>query len=131
MSLRIEQEGIEPMAHRQVADIVGDHAIEPAHAVAPRDRDLGSPAQIVNTRAGEQRVEFGTDVAKISGRGRSRVLAQMGGGRSQFVMQRGGSHSSTFDYSEADAAVEARRVRSLATIWLLTGFRVFLFVAAL
>src|SRR6266849_4686908 len=101
MSLRIEQEGVHAVAHRQIPDIVGDHAIEPAHPVAAGDRDLGSPAQIVDATARKQCGQFGAHVSEIGSRGRSRVLAQMGGGRSQFVMQRGGSHSSTFDYSEA------------------------------
>ena len=51
MALRVQQEGIDAVAGSKVADIVCDHAIQPADAVAAGHRDFGAPAQVINTAA--------------------------------------------------------------------------------
>jgi hypothetical protein len=53
------------MAGLQITDIIGDHAIEPAHAVFARELDFGTLGPIVNAAAGDQNFEFSAHVAKI------------------------------------------------------------------
>ena len=45
MSLRIEQKSVYPVPGLEIADIVGDHAVQPARPVAASKRNLGSRAQ--------------------------------------------------------------------------------------
>ena len=42
MSLRIEQKSIHTAPGLEIADVVGDHAVQPAHPVAAGERNLGA-----------------------------------------------------------------------------------------
>src|ERR1700733_13620904 len=64
VSLRIQQEGVRAVIHGKVTDIVGDHAVQPAHAIAARKRDFGAEAEIVNAAILAQLLELGLRIAK-------------------------------------------------------------------
>ena len=87
VSLRIEQESVHAVSRREIADIVGDHAVQPAHPVAAGERNLGAGAEFVNPSGRYQRLEFGADVAKIGGwRNRGRVQRVLLCGHAHFLL---------------------------------------------
>ena len=63
-----QQEVVHTMSHGEVANVVGDHAIEPAHAVFAGQHQLGLPAHVEEAAALQQRAKLRSGVAE---RGRS------------------------------------------------------------
>ena len=63
-ALRIEQEVVVAMIQRQIANIVGEHAIQPAYPVFPGDHDLGSPIQIEEATGGMEGMQLAGRIAK-------------------------------------------------------------------
>ena len=61
--------------HAQVANIVGDHPIQPAHAVAASERDLRPKPQVINAAPVAQGLELRLRIAKARRRGRAAILA--------------------------------------------------------
>ncbi len=51
VSLRVQQESIDAVARGKIANVVRDHAVQPADAVAAGHRDLGTPAQVIEAAA--------------------------------------------------------------------------------
>ncbi len=70
--LRVQEEGIDAMAGRQIADIVCRHAIQPTDAVSAGNGNLGAPAQVVDAATCEQSLKLGADVAEVRRSGRCR-----------------------------------------------------------
>ena len=68
VSLGIEQKCIHTAARRQIPNVVGNHAIQPAHSITAPERNLRPGAEIVEPAARNKRLEFSTRVAKISRR---------------------------------------------------------------
>src|SRR5438552_2739535 len=50
----------------EIPDIVGDHAVQPAHAVTAGQHDLGARAEIINPAAGAQGGELRPRIAEVS-----------------------------------------------------------------
>ena len=42
-ALRVQQKAVDAVIQRQIANVVGDHAIQPAHPVFPAQHQLGLP----------------------------------------------------------------------------------------
>jgi hypothetical protein len=42
------------MPNREIADVIGDHAIQPPRAVAPSQRNSGFKAEVVNSATAQQ-----------------------------------------------------------------------------
>ncbi len=51
VSLRIQHKGIYALPLRQVADIIGDHTVQPAHPVATANGNLSARPQIEDSAA--------------------------------------------------------------------------------
>ena len=49
MALRVEQERIDAVAGCQITHVVGDHAIQPADAIAPSKLDFRAVLEIVDS----------------------------------------------------------------------------------
>ena len=62
-SLRVQQEAVDAVVQRQIANVVGDHAIQPAHPVFAAEHQLGLPTQIKQSTALQQRAKFSRRVA--------------------------------------------------------------------
>src|ERR1039458_7133804 len=76
-ALRVEQERIDAVAGRKIANIVRDHAVQPADAVAAGHRDLGTPAQVIEPAARKQCLELGTSIAEVGRSSRAPVRARV------------------------------------------------------
>ena len=96
MTLRVQEKRIETAAYGQIPDIVGNHAVQPAHAVATDQGDFGPVIQAKNTASGNQLGKFGSHFPEVSGR------------RSRVVMNSSGTHRATLDYT-ACAENDVRR----------------------
>ena len=72
--LRIQQKRIHALAHGQVADIVGDHPIQPAHAVAAGQRNLRPEPEVIDAAPAAQRRKLRLRIAKARRRGRAAIL---------------------------------------------------------
>src|SRR5205807_7400791 len=67
-ALRVEQEIVIAVIDRQVLDVVGDHAVQPAQAVSAGDDHLGPPAQVKYAPAGRQNAKFFCGTGNSQGR---------------------------------------------------------------
>src|ERR1700678_4092481 len=76
-ALRVEQESIDAVAGGEIADVVGDHAVEPAGAVAAGERELGAEAQVVNSTSVLQGSKLRLRIGKAR-RGRSSAVIRRG-----------------------------------------------------
>ena len=66
-SLGVQQKAVNAVIQRQIANVVGDHAVQPAHAVFAAEHQFGLPAQVEQAAALEQRAKFRRSVPKGQG----------------------------------------------------------------
>src|SRR5450756_369776 len=53
-ALRVQHKGIDAVAGGKIANVVGDHTVQPADAVAAGHRDFGAPIQVIEAATREQ-----------------------------------------------------------------------------
>src|ERR1700719_3950379 len=94
-ALRVEQECVHAMADGKIANVIGGHAIQPAHSIFAGYGNFGATAQVVNTALRQQRPKLGACIAEIWHRSFAAVTHNGLG----FCRR---SHSSTFDYNEEE-----------------------------
>src|SRR5216683_5100936 len=80
-ALRVEQESIDAAVDLEIPDIVGDHAVQPAHAVTAGQHDFGAPAEIINPAARAQGGELRPRIAEVSDSVWATILAALSYGR--------------------------------------------------
>src|ERR1017187_308887 len=68
-ALRVQHKGINAVAGGKIANVVGDHTVQPADAVAAGHRDLGAPIQVIEAATREQGLELGASIAEVGGGG--------------------------------------------------------------
>ncbi len=91
-TLRRQHKIVDAVTNRQIADIVGDHAIQPANAVPVTDHQLGLPTHVEYRASLQESLEFSRGIAK---RGRGLAPAIGGEPRSRFrqlVLERSNTH---------------------------------------
>src|SRR5215472_868491 len=98
-----EHEIVIATIERQVANVVGDHVMQPAHAVLAGHRDFGPPAQGKQAAAPAQHGEFRLGVAIIENGVYPKVLTRRRSGEQGNLSWSCAFHSRTFDYSQPDA----------------------------
>ena len=76
-SLGVEQEGIDAVAGGQVANIVRNHAVQPADAVAAGQGDFRARPSGRRRRTRQQGLEFGANVAEVSARAGGWLRSEM------------------------------------------------------
>src|ERR1019366_5374626 len=64
-ALRVQHKGIDAVAGGKIANVVRNHAVQPADAVAAGHRDLGAPTQVIETATREQALELGARIAEV------------------------------------------------------------------
>src|SRR5260370_17366162 len=64
-ALRVEQEGIDAVTGCEVADVVRNHAVQPAHAVAAGERNPGAEAEVIDSAAAGESREFLLRIGKV------------------------------------------------------------------
>src|ERR1035437_7002127 len=74
-ALRVQHIGIDAVAGGKIANVVGDHTVQPADAVAVGHRDLGAPIQVIEAATREQGLELGASIAEVGCGGRAAVLS--------------------------------------------------------
>ena len=65
VSLRIEQKSVHATTRRQIADVIGYHAIQPSNPVAAGQRNLSAGPKIVYATTRNQRLEFARHVTEV------------------------------------------------------------------
>src|ERR1700730_2918398 len=65
MSLRVEQKSVHAAPRLEITDIVGDHAVQPAHAVAAGKGNFGAYAALVDSGAGNKCLEFSAYITAV------------------------------------------------------------------
>ena len=50
-ALRVQQESIHPVSGGEIANIIRDHAVQPAHAIAAGKRNSCAEAEVINSAA--------------------------------------------------------------------------------
>ena len=93
-ALRVQHKGINAVAGGKIANVIGDHAVQPADAVAAGHRDFGPPTQVIEAATREQGLELGARIAEIGRRGRAAVLTGFAPGSVVEVIK------SNLDYNE-------------------------------
>src|SRR5260370_34464343 len=73
-ALRVQHKSIDAVAGGKIANVVGDHAVQPADAVAAGHRDLGAPTQVIEAASREQGLELGARIAEVGRVGHAGVL---------------------------------------------------------
>ena len=73
-ALRVQHISINAVAGGKIANVVRDHAVQPADAVAAGHRDFGAPTQVIEAATREQGLEFGTRIPEVGGGGHAGVL---------------------------------------------------------
>ncbi len=76
VSLRSQDEAVNSMVRRQIADVVGDHAIQPAHAISAAEDQLGLPAHVEHGAALKQGLELGRHIAEAGWRLGAAIVSQ-------------------------------------------------------
>ena len=74
---------------REIADVVGHHAVHPADAVRPGDQDLAAPAEVVNRARRLQSEVFGASVPEIRRRLDAAITAHAAAEGREHVMECG------------------------------------------
>src|SRR5580693_2743538 len=63
-ALRIEQESIHTVSRSKVANVVRDHAVQPAHPIFPGERNPRPEAQVINSAAAGKRGKLRSGISK-------------------------------------------------------------------
>src|SRR5437588_521142 len=75
-ALRVKQESINAMARGKVANVIRDHAVQPARAVGAGERDPGAEAEVIDSAGVVKSCELLLRIGKAWRSGGSAVLGQ-------------------------------------------------------
>ena len=97
-ALRIQDEVVIAVVLREVAHIVGDHAVSPADTVGAGEHDLRAPAEVVHASGEDEGMIFRPRIAKGACGLGTAVLGEVGASGSQLVIEWSACHKTTDDY---------------------------------
>src|ERR1035437_5743115 len=103
------------MPRCKIADIVGDHAIQPAHAVLSRQHQLGLPAHVEECAALHQSWKFSRGIAKIRRGFRAAIHAQVRAAGRKLLLKGGNTHTESLIIAK-----EGRQQSAVSSRWWAT-----------
>ncbi len=99
--LRAEDKAVHATSGREVADVVGDHAIQPAHAVLSRQHQLGLPAHVEEGTALQQGMEFSRGITEIGRRFRAAIHPQVRAAGRELLLKGSNTHTESLIIAKA------------------------------
>src|SRR5664279_2490030 len=91
--LSAKDEAVHPVPRRKVADIVRDHAVQPAHSILSGQHQLGLPAHVEEGATLQQRSKFSRGIAEVRGSFRAAIHAQARAAGRKLLLKRRNAHT--------------------------------------
>src|SRR5664279_4808309 len=91
--LGVKNEAVHTVPRRKVADIVRDHAVQPAHPILSGQHQLGLPAHVEESATLQQRPEFNRGIAQVRGSFRAPMDAEAGAGGRKLLLKGSNTHT--------------------------------------
>src|SRR5271157_3221294 len=107
LPLCIEQKAVHAVPMSKIANVVGDHSVQPADAVFTGQHQLGLPIHVNRRATFEQRAEFSLGIAKRSGCLSTAIAPELRARRRKLLLNGGNTHT--------ESLIIAKRERSLRT----------------